>query len=104
MQTMSMEEDLKRGLTKEVEHTPEPFTDLKKGHGGALDVGRPSPAAEVTLEQHASQLHAAGRIKLQRKSPPTPKKLDGLPSDSPHLPRAGGDRRIRPARRRTLAQ
>jgi hypothetical protein len=37
---MSAEADLRRGLTKEVEQTPEPFTGLKIGHRGALDVGR----------------------------------------------------------------
>jgi hypothetical protein len=47
---------------------PEPFTSLKIGHRGALDVGQPSPAAEVALKKTASQNStAAGRKRLQKK-------------------------------------
>jgi hypothetical protein len=54
---MSAGANLERGLKKEVKQMSEPLTGLKIGHIGALDVGRPSPAAEVVLEKTTSQLH-----------------------------------------------
>jgi hypothetical protein len=60
----------------------EPFTGLKIGPGGALDVGRPSVAAEVMLKKHASQFHCGRAHKAAKKTPPAPKKEDSPPSDS----------------------
>jgi hypothetical protein len=82
----------------------EPFTGLKIGHKGALDVGRPSPIAEVVLKKTASQLRCRRAQKAAKETPPMPKKQVGLPSNSPHLPRVGGDRHRRTARRRTLTE
>jgi hypothetical protein len=101
---MSTEADLERELTKEVKQMPEPFTGLKIVHRGALDVGRPSPVAEVVLKKTASQLHYCRVHKAAKETPPVPKKQIGPPSNSLHLPQAGGGRRRRMARRRTLTE
>jgi hypothetical protein len=101
---MSAKSNLERGLTKEVKQMPEPFTGLKIGHRGSLDVGRPSLAAEVVLGKTASQLHCCRAQKAAKETPPPLKKQIGPPSNSPHLPRAGGGRRRRTAQRRTLAE
>jgi hypothetical protein len=59
---MSAKADLERGLTKEVKQMSEPLTGLKIDHRGSLDVGQPSPAAEVVLKKTASQLHCCRGI------------------------------------------
>jgi hypothetical protein len=68
----------------------------------ALDVGRLKPAAEVLLADIASQLQCSWTQDAGIETSPTPLKNTGTPSNSPHLPRAGGGRQRRLAQRRIL--
>jgi hypothetical protein len=90
---LSVLADLEMGLTLEVKHAPEPFTGFWIGLRKTLDVGRLSPTAEEVLKKIASRLQSCWMLLAAEDSPPTPWKKTGLPSNSPHLPRAGGGMR-----------
>jgi hypothetical protein len=112
--------NLEGGLLKEVDFLPESFTGVQIGFDEALDVGRLKPATEVMLKWIASKLRCCLSLQLTQSMPPfftsmvldrwqrrseeqqeeaaedllpEPSEKDGLSSNSPLLPRAGGGRR-----------
>jgi hypothetical protein len=96
--TLNAEADLKKGLTMEVALSG-PFAGLWIDPRRTLDAGRLSPAVEVELEEEDFQLQSCWTEDAKGGAKPTPAEKIGPPSNSPHLPRAGGDRRRRRARR-----
>jgi hypothetical protein len=93
---MNVVADLEEGLTMEVA-LPEPFNGLRIGLRRTLDDGWLSPAIEDVPENHASELQNCWMRVAVEDPPSTPRKQNGPPSNSPHLPWARGGRRRRKA-------
>jgi hypothetical protein len=84
----------------EVKLLPDNIADDCSCHEIADKDGRLLPAVEKALEQNSSKLPDCWTEQLTGDSSPPPSEQSGLPSNSLHLPRAGGGGRRRPARGR----
>jgi hypothetical protein len=78
------------GLTLEVKLLPDNIADDCSCHEMADKDRRLLPAVKKVLEQKSSKLPNCCTEKLTGDSSPPPSEQSGLPSNSLHLPRAGG--------------
>jgi hypothetical protein len=90
--TLSAEANLEKGLTMEVD-MPKTITGFWIGLVHTLDARRTTSAAKGVLEEESFQLLRSWNT--QDGASPAPKKKNCPPSNSSHLPRAGGDGRRR---------
>jgi hypothetical protein len=86
--------DLKKGLTLEVD-MPEHITGFWIGLVQTSDVRWQTSAAEGALEEGSFQLLRCWTKNTQDGASPTPTGKNCPPSNSPQLPREGGDMRRR---------
>jgi hypothetical protein len=98
VKTLSAEACLRKGLTLEVKKMPEFIADACSGHELATKDRRQLPAAERVLKQKVFHLLDCRTVQSQRVALPQASLSSNLPSNSQHLPRAGGGKQRRLAR------
>jgi hypothetical protein len=95
--TLNAVAELKEGLTMEVA-LPKPFISLRIAPRRTLDAEQLTPTVELVLEEGGFQLQNCWTKDAEDGASPTTTEKNNPPSNSPHLPRAGGDMQRRRAR------
>jgi hypothetical protein len=95
--TLNAVVELEEGLTMEVA-LPKPFISLRIAPRRTLDAEQLTPTVELVLEEGGFQLQNCWTKDAEDGASPTTTEKNNPPSNSPHLPRAGGDMQRRRAR------